>query len=182
LRMADRICSIPECGRPHLARGWCGQHYERWKRYGDPLALPIRTHRRHGLKHHPLYTIWSKMWDRCRNPANKDFARYGGRGIVVCSQWADPEQFIGDMSPRPAGTTLDRKDNDGPYSPENCQWATRTQQMRNCRQTKINLNSAREIRALYAKGMVQTALSKRFEISQSAVSSILTNKTWREVA
>lgn len=80
------------------------------------------------------YGIWHNMIARCHNPAHRDYPRYGGRGVYVDHEWrADYLAFLRDMGPRPAGRSLDRIDNDGPYTPWNCRWATQTEQMRNTR-------------------------------------------------
>lgn len=90
---------------------------------------------RHGYAGTPTYKSWASMISRCTNPNLPYFKYYGGRGIAVCDRWLTFSNFVCDMGARPIGTTLDRINPDGDYFPGNCQWATKTEQQRNRRNT-----------------------------------------------
>jgi hypothetical protein len=89
----------------------------------------------------PEFKVWGTMKQRCNNPKAGYFHCYGGRGITVCPEWNHRrgfKQFIADMGPRPSKQySLDRIDNSGPYSPDNCEWATLTHQARHTRKNHL---------------------------------------------
>ena len=97
-------------------------------------------------KSHPrIYKAWQSMRQRCNNHNDKSFADYGGRGIRVCDEWNQSAAKFVEWSIANGykdGLSLDRKDVNGNYCPENCRWATATQQARNKRIEKTNKTGA----------------------------------------
>ncbi len=121
------------------------------------------------MRNHPLCNTWYMMKHRCQNPKNIGYYLYGGRGIEVCDRWLDFWAFVEDMGERPEGHTLDRIDNDGPYAPWNCRWATGKEQKKNSRRNRNErvlvyqgeaLNVAEWARKL---GIKYITLSKRID-------------------
>ena len=102
---------------------------------------------KHGKTHTDLHNIWLGMKNRCNNPKTGAYRYYGGRGIKVCDRWQnDFSAFEADMGPRPPGLTVERVDNDGPYAPWNCKWATRAEQNKNQR-SKAVMGALRKMHA-----------------------------------
>lgn len=94
--------------------------------------------RTHGQTHTPLYKRWRAMVERTRNPNASEYRNYGGRGIGVCERWQSFEGFAADMGATfDEALTLERRDVNGDYSPENCYWATTKQQTRNRRNNHV---------------------------------------------
>ena len=89
-------------------------------------GLPFR-----GASRLRAFQTWKHMRERCEDPANKSYPRYGGRGIKVCDGWLRFENFFADMGERPPGLTLERVDNERDYEPSNCIWADMRRQQNN---------------------------------------------------
>lgn len=93
----------------------------------------------HGMTGTPEYQAWRSMYQRCTNPNNPQYPLYGGRGIEVCPRWRESFQnFFDDMGPRPGGDySIDRINTNGHYTPDNCHWATPSEQSNNTRVNRL---------------------------------------------
>lgn len=97
---------------------------------------------KHGGWNKSSYNTWRAMMRRCYVPTDKDYPRWGGRGVKVAEAWHDYASFVRDMGEPEGDQTLDRQDPDGDYCKENCRWATKTVQARNIRVPKRNRSGA----------------------------------------
>lgn len=127
----------------------------------------------HGMSDSPTQWVWSDMKRRCMSPNRRGFHNYGGRGITVCDRWLNGDGelsgfacFVADMGPRPSAEhQIDRVNNDGPYSPENCRWVHRSGQDYNKRTT-----------------FVFEAFGRKFDLRQaSAYSGLPAQIIWRRI-
>lgn len=120
---------------------------------------------KHGLCYSRIYNIWRGMIARCENPNSEYYYAYGGRGIRVCAEWRNNPTAFYQWSiwhGYDDSLSIDRIDNDGNYCPDNCRWATRTEQANNTsRNHMIEYNG---------KNKTLTKLAKEFGIDPKALS------------
>jgi hypothetical protein len=92
----------------------------------------------HGKTNSSTYRVWGAMKTRCTNPNADSYRLYGGRGIRVCERWLSSfEDFLADMGEKPEGMSLERKNSDGNYEPDNCRWATSQEQANNTSRNRL---------------------------------------------
>src|SRR6266571_1121584 len=121
-----------------------------------------------GGKSTRLYNSWCAMRQRCLDPNSQNYQYYGGRGITICKQWDSFEQFRRDVGEPPDPSyKLERRDTNGPYSPQNCYWATHTQQTRNQRSNVVlTYNGKSQCMSAWAEelGMPYDTLRHRIDL------------------
>lgn len=137
---------------------------ERMKQTND-----LRT--KHGMHDTPEYSVWEGIKQRCLNPKNCNYQKYGGRGISVCDRWLEFVNFFSDMGKKPTPKhTIERLDFNGNYEPENCIWADWKTQSRNKRTSIIlEFSGKRQSLADWADhlGVPYSFLSSRYQAGWS---------------
>lgn len=125
-----------------------------------------RENYRGPIVQHPLYRRWNNMKQRCSNPNNEAYHNYGGRGIKVCDRWTERGgfwNFVDDMGECPDGYEIDRIDNDGNYTPENCQWTT-TKENRGKKRPYIRKRSNNSLGELNVKRISGNKNGKEWQV------------------
>jgi len=147
----------------------------------------VRRRKQWGARHNEsrtkLYRVYCAMKARCLNPTNAGYPGYGGRGIYVCTLWlADYRHFAqwARANGYRDGVQLDRVDNDGPYSPDNCRWTTAKEQAANKRPKPgyFSLIQAQVIRREAAAGASRTELAAKYQVPPKRIKKILRGETF----
>jgi len=134
---------------------------------------------KHGLTNSKEYRVWDSMVRRCHNKNHKAYKNYGARGITVCDKWRKFDGFIEDMGFKEDGLSIERIDNSVGYAKENCKWATMTEQARNRRTTKLDIEKVSEIKTMLKNGVSQSIIAQKFSVSRGNISHIAQRDTWR---
>lgn len=134
-----QYCIVPDCGLPREGFGYCQKHYWRYKKYGKTEIHNPRE--MHGMFGTPTYNTWASIVQRTTDSGWHRYADWGGRGIKMHPEWRKSFlAFYRDMGERPAGMSIERINNDGDYTPDNCKWADKYQQARNKRVQKRSVS------------------------------------------
>lgn len=145
----------------------------------------------YGRKGHKFRERYRGMMDRCYNPNNDRYHRYGGRGIGVCDEWINDFEAFADylesLGPCPEGYSMDRIDNSRNYEPGNIQWASDSDQNQNRDpfnigeanpSSKLTEHDVRVVFAIDRLGFSRAEIARMFDVTPTSISNILLGKTW----
>lgn len=178
-----KTCKVDGCNNKINAKGLCNAHYLREYRHG---RLQIIVDKSGLAKKYPKeHNTYRAIKNRCLCPTDRNYPRWGGRGIKICDRWLEKpngfRNFIDDMGPRPENTTLDRIDNSKGYSPDNCRWATPWEQVANSSRLAGRIPGVYFIKAKnkwcanFKKGEIR--LTKSCETKEDAIAQ---RKVWEQ--
>jgi hypothetical protein len=130
-----------------------------------------------------LQRIWAGMRQRCNNPNHCKHPRYGARGIRVCDEWRRFKPFFewAKANGYAPHLQIDRIDNDGNYSPENCRWVMQAQNIRNSTATTLDEEDVREIKRKLKSGEKQQSIADEFGVSNQLISCIHRGSLWSDI-
>ena len=159
------------------------------KRHNSCGCMKVASHTKHGRSVHgkktTLYLVWRGIKARCYYPSQPHYKWYGGRGITMCDSWKTDymafESWCFSNGYR-GGLDLDRIDNSGPYSPENCQFVTCSQNVRKSASAKLNPSKVVAIREMQRTGLSTTKeIAELFNVTPSWIRQIVRGKKWSDV-
>lgn len=186
--MKDKSRKVPavckDCGRSRLVRadGLWEAIKQSCHSCGAKRARAAKNWTKHNGSRTRLYRVWMSMLQRCGNPNNQSARNYLDRGIRVCSEWQGDFVPFRDWALTHGyrqGLAIDRINNNGPYSPGNCRWATAEINCQNSRHTKLNVADVCVIRSLAELGVSCVLLGAFYRINASTISGIKHRKYWK---
>jgi hypothetical protein len=133
-----------------------------------------------------LYNVWRGIKKRCYEAKSDNYKWYGGRGIYVCDEWKNNFDKFKNWALSHGyqeDLQIDRKDNNGPYAPWNCEFITSLENNRKETNVKLNMEKAEEIRFLYngGIGLTQNDISSFYGVCSGVIHQVVNNKTWSQI-
>ena len=166
---------VVRCVKCNSETTMLGGNIRRAERTGKSGCQCSSAARKHGFSAHLAYKTWEGMIARCYNQDHQAFHRYGGRGVGVCDEWkADPVAFIAwlDLNGWHKGLEIDRRENDGPYSPGNCRVVTSI--------VNANNRSTNRLLCVGDENLTVSEAARKFGLLKTTIKERL-NRGWSDV-